>query len=142
MGGGDHADIHGSGLRCAEAQHFALLQYPQQAGLQRHRHVADLVEEQGAGMGGFDQAGLATLARAGEGAFLVTEEFALQQRLGKGRAVDRDEGPGLARAGVVQALGEQLLAGPALAGDQHRRVGLRVALREIQHVAKGGRIAQ
>jgi hypothetical protein len=52
----------------------------------------------------------------------VAEQLALEQRLGDRAAVDRHEGPGGARAEPVDGVGGQLLAGAALAEDQHRRV--------------------
>ena len=54
----------------------------------------------------------------------MAEELGLQQRLGEGGAVDRDEGLAPPRAAVVQRARHQLLAGAALAGDQHGRVAL------------------
>jgi hypothetical protein len=54
----------------------------------------------------------------------VAEQLGLQQRLGEGRAVDGDEGLGPPGAALVQRARHQLLAGAALAGDQHRRVAL------------------
>ena len=45
------------------------------------RHVADLVEEQGAAIGLHDLADGALAARAGEGAVLVAEQLGLDQRL-------------------------------------------------------------
>ncbi|MNN24500.1 hypothetical protein D3C81_1379350 [compost metagenome] len=142
MGGGDHADIHRGRFGSAQAQHFALLQHAQQAGLQRYRHVADLVEEQGAGVCCFDQADLAALARAGEGAFLIAEQFTFQQGLGKGGAVDGHEGCLLAGAGIVQALREQLLAGAAFPGDQHGGVGLGIELRQMHGFPEGWCVPQ
>jgi hypothetical protein len=59
---------------------------------------------------------------AGEGAFLVAEQLTLEQGLGDGRAVDGDEGARAARAQVVDGAGSQLLAGPALAGEEHGSV--------------------
>ena len=63
------------------------------------------------------------LGRAGERALLVAEQLAFQQRLGQGGAVEADERAVLARAGVVDGPGDQLLADAALAADQHRGVG-------------------
>ncbi|MCY1444077.1 hypothetical protein D9M71_605270 [compost metagenome] len=62
MGGRYDSYVDGNRFGAAQAQHLALLQHTQQACLQRHRHVADLVEEQRAAMRHFEQAGLATLA--------------------------------------------------------------------------------
>ena len=82
--------------------------------------IADLVEEQRAAVGDLDQAQLA-LARVGEGAALVAEELALDQRLGDRRAVELDERSARARRAVVQHARDRLLAGAALAGDEHHR---------------------
>jgi hypothetical protein len=97
-----------------------LLQDPQQLGLQRQRQLADLVEEDRAAVGLGEQA-QAIGAGVGERAALVAEQLALDQRLGHRGQVDRDErrlGP---RRVVVDRARDQLLAGAALAGDQHRR---------------------
>ena len=56
---------------------------------------------------------------AREGALLVAEQLAFQQRLGQRRAGDRDEGFGGAVAGVVDRARHQLLARAALALDEH-----------------------
>ena len=65
---------------------------------------------------------------AGEGALLVAEELALEERLGDGRAVDRDERPAPPVRQLVDAPREHLLAGAALAderdGDVFPRDGL------------------
>ena len=60
------------------------------------------------------------LIGSGESAFYVTEEFALQQRLGKCAAVDGDEGFGGARRTNVNRARHQFFTGAALAVDQHR----------------------
>ena len=57
-------------------------------------------------------------SRVGEGAFLVAEQLAFEQRLRDGRAVDCQERLGLAQALVVQRFGDQILAGSVLAFDQ------------------------
>ncbi len=88
-----------------------------------------------------EQTGLAALSRAAEGAFLVAEQLAFQQRLGKRRAVDRHEGAMRAAAGVMDALGQQLLAGAAFAGDEDGRIGQRIALGQAQQLAIGQTVA-
>ncbi len=80
----------GIALAAADALDHALLQEAQQLGLQRQRHVADLVEKQRAAVGELELAGRLP-HRAGEGALLVAEQLALEQRFRDGRAVDRDE---------------------------------------------------
>ena len=56
--------------------------------------------------------------------FDVAEQFAFEQARGQGGAVDLDERPARPWAVVVDRLGQQSLAGAALAADQHgRRAG-------------------
>ena len=56
------------------------------------RHLANLVEEHGAAVGGLEQAAL-LLPRIGERAALVTEQLALEQLLGQRGHRDVDERP-------------------------------------------------
>ena len=60
---------------------------------------------------------------AAEGALLVAEQLAFQQALRQRRAVQRDEGAARAPAEGVDVARQHLLAGAALAGDEH--AGLR-----------------
>jgi hypothetical protein len=71
----------------------------------------------------------------------VPEQLRLEQRLGNGRAVDRDERPVGAVAVRMQRTGEQLLAGPALAAEQHRGLGRRHATQALQYVEQHGVLA-
>ena len=106
----------------AQRHDFALLQHAQQARLQRQRHVANLIQKQGAAIG------LQQLARrpfalgAGEGAFLVAKEFGLDQRLGDGGAVDRHKRRIAALAEVVDGIGQQLFAGAGFTQNQNGNV--------------------
>ena len=123
VGGGDDADIGLDRRAAADRRIFALLQHAQQPGLRLHRHVADLVEEQRAALGLLEAPGGA-LGGAGEGAFLMAEQFALDEVVRDRRHVDGDEGPFLALAVIVQRAGDQLLARAGLAVDQHGEVDL------------------
>jgi len=76
------------------------LQHPQQLGLQRQGHVADLIEQQGTAVGGLEQAHPVAIG-AGEGALAVAKQFALQQVLGERRAVLDDEFFAAAQAAFV-----------------------------------------
>jgi hypothetical protein len=102
--------------------------------------VADLVEEQGAAVGVLDLAdGL--LAGAGEGALLVAEELALEQRVGNGRAVDRHHALAGAGAQLVHGAGEALLAGARGAEEQGRDVrrgDLLHRAADLQHLRADG----
>src|SRR5207253_3183959 len=73
--------------------------------------------------------------RPSEGALHVAKELALEQGLGHRAAVQRDELPSLAGAVVVDGAGRQLLAGPGLAGEEHRHRGLTRLLEEPEDVA-------
>ena len=83
------------------------------------------------------EAALAPIARVREGAALVAEDLALEQRLRHGRAVDRHEGTGRAPRQLVQRAGHQLLAGAGLAVDQHRRGGGRGLLDQAVDILHG-----
>src|SRR6056297_1964260 len=121
IGGADHAHIHGDLVAAAHALHHPLLQESEQLRLQRHGHVADLVQEQRAAAGRLDLAG-GGLVGTGEGALLVAEQLGLEQILRDGRAVDGDETLVLAVAERMQRAGEEFLASAALAEQQHRDV--------------------
>ena len=70
-----HVDRHRLGA--AHRANLIVLQHAQQLDLQPHRHVADLIEQQRAAVGGLEQAFLRA-GRAGEGALLVAEQLRLR----------------------------------------------------------------
>ena len=90
VGRGDDADVDVDRARTAEALDLPLLQHAQQLRLQLERQLADLVEEHGAAVRQLEAADLAGV-RAGEGAALVAEQLALDQRRRQRRAVDDHE---------------------------------------------------
>ena len=96
-----------------------LLHDAQQLGLQRRRQLPDLVEQERPAVGQREGA-LARRDRARERPALVPEQLAARQRRHDRRAVHDDQillpRPLVER---VDELRRQLLAGPALAGDQH-----------------------
>ena len=106
----------------ADRPHLAFLQHAQQLDLQRRRHLADLVEKHRAGVRGLKHA-LRIGDRAGERALDVAEQLGLEQRFGQRAAVDGHERPARAVAVLMNRARDQLLAGAALADDQHRGVG-------------------
>jgi hypothetical protein len=65
-------------------------------------HLGDLVEQKAAPVRAFETA-FAPAIRAGEGAALVAKQFAFDQGLRNGRAIDGDEGPVTARFPEVAA---------------------------------------
>ena len=86
------------------------------------RHVADFVQEQRAAIGLLQLADL-VFQRAGEAALAMAEQLAFDQLFGNRRAVHFDEGLAGARAGGVNRVRDQFLAGAALAENQHAAVG-------------------
>ena len=128
------------GLLRADPGDLAIFDRAQQPVLRRARQRGELVEEQGAAVGLLEAAG-AGLGRAGEGAGLVAEQLGLDQGLGQRRAVHHDQRPVPAGGKMVEALGDQLLAGAALADHQHRPVERRGAARALDRVEEGRGLA-
>ena len=140
VGGGDHAHVDRLLGAPAQPPETAFLEDAEQLHLRRRRHLADLVEEQGAAIRQLETP-LPPIRRAGEGALLVTEDFALEQRLGNRGAVDRDERKAGARAQLMDGLRDELLAGARFAGDEHRRRGRRGLLDHLVDLAHLGAVA-
>ena len=84
MRGADHAHVDGERFVFANAADFATFQQAQQLGLHRLGQFADLVQEQRAAVGHFEQAD-AVLVGAGEAAFAMAEQFAFDQAFGQVR---------------------------------------------------------
>ena len=119
--------------RAADTFEAPFLERAQDLGLQRERQIADFVEEERPAVRHLELAGLARHG-AGESALFVAEELGLEERLGNRRAIDGDKRRLGSRAERVQRAGEELLAGPALALEQHRRVGRRRLLEAREHL--------
>ena len=102
---------------------LALLEHPEQHGLEARREVRHLVEEEGAPPGGLDGPGAVPVC-VREGALGVPEEFGLQDPLCKGGTIHRDQGAGAAGS-PMHLLGCQFLAAPRRAQDEHRQVRVR-----------------
>jgi len=117
VAGRQHAHVDPHRARAADAHELPLLQHAQELRLRAEVHLADLVEQERAAVRQLELAALA-LVRPGEGALLVAEQLALDERLGNRRAVERDERAGPARRVVVDRLGDELLADAALPEDE------------------------
>ncbi len=108
----------------------------QELRLELERQLADLVEEHGAAVGGLEGAD-ALAIRAREGAAHVPEELALDEVRRDRAAVDDDErlvGP---RPALEDLRRDELLAGAALALDEHVDVARRDLLEEGEELAHG-----
>ena len=112
---GDHAHVDLPGAAGPYPDDLSDFENAQELGLHGQRQFTDLVEEDGAALGGFEVAG-SCLDRSREGPLLVTEKFGLGQALGNGGAVDGDERLVLAVAVEMDGAGDPFLAG---AGGSH-----------------------
>jgi hypothetical protein len=116
----DHPSVDLPRHVVAETQDLSLLQHAQELDLHRRAHLADLVEEDGSAAGDLEETG-AIAVGIGERSAPVAEQLALQEGLGQGRAVERDERELGPRALGVDAARDQLLACPRLALEKDRR---------------------
>src|SRR5690606_36068127 len=111
---------------------------PQELGLEVDVELADLVEEDRAARGLLEAA--AVLAdRAGERALLVAEQRRLDEITRDRATVEDDERLVTARRGVVDAPGDELLAGAGLAGDEAGQIARRDLLEGREDLAHTGR---
>ena len=140
MGGGDDAHVDLDLAAAADALHRALLEHAQQLHLHVGRHVADLVEEQGAAIGLLELA-LVLGVGAGERALFVAEQLGFEQFARDRAAIDRDERLAGAAALGVDGAGDDFLAAAARAGQQHRGVARRDLADEAPEARHRGRIA-
>ena len=134
---GHHADVDASGAILADSTDLAGFERAQQLGLHHRAHLADLVEEKRASVGGLDETE-AALGRAGERAALMTEQLALEERVRDRAAIDDDEWLLAACRQAVDQPGHQLLAGSALALNQHGGIGRRHTLHASEQRAHAG----
>src|SRR5512143_2026425 len=123
VGGGDEPDVDLAALVAAHGTDDLVFDDPEQFGLERQAHVADLVEEDGAALGFLEDAFLGGDG-AGECAAHVAEQLGLKQRLGDGGAVDGYKGHVPAGAVVVDDPGKELFAGPGLAKQKDAAPGI------------------
>src|SRR5207249_535383 len=83
-------DVHLHGSRGPDRMYLRFLERSQQRGLALLGEIGDLVEEERPLIRGPDEAG-SVLVRAGERAFPVPEQLALDECLRQPAAIDRDE---------------------------------------------------
>src|SRR6185295_3769609 len=138
---GDDPDVHAARPRAAHRLELALLQDAKKLSLELERKLANLVEEDGPPVRK-REAALATGGGTGEGAALVAEELALDQRGGDGCAVHLHQRLVPAAAALVDGPGEELLPGPGLAEDEHRRVRRRDLAHLGERVEERGAVSE
>ena len=131
VGRGDDAHVHPQFGLGADRLHAPVLEHAKEARLQVGAHLADLVEQQRPAIRGLEMP-LAVAQGAGEGAAAVSEQLRFEEVARQGRAVDRDERAGFARALAVDQPGEDLFPGSGFGLDQHRDVRARGTERQIE----------
>src|SRR5690554_3258570 len=90
VSGGNNAHIHSDRYVSTNAVELTIGQYPQQPRLGLGGHIANFIQEQRAAVG-LLKASLATGHRAGKGAFLMAEQFRLDQITGDCRHIKRNK---------------------------------------------------
>jgi len=116
VGGGDDAYVDLACLQRADALDFLVLEGAEELGLCGGGHIADFVEEEGAFVGGFEEAWFIAVG-AGEGATNVPEEFALKEGFNDGGAVE-DDVLALDFAAGVEGAGDEIFAGAGRSLDK------------------------
>jgi hypothetical protein len=136
MGGCHQARIRPDRLVAAEPLELALLDQAEDLRLDLERQLPNLVEEDGAVLGGLE-APNPPARRTRERALLVAHQLALEEVRRDGSAVRLHErAPALAPE--VDGAGDKLLAGPSLSDDEDRRVGARDDLDLLQNPSQAG----
>ena len=132
VGGREHAHVDLDLAVAAQPGELAILEDVEELGLERRRHLADLVQHDRAALGELELAD-ACRAGAGEGAALVAEQLAFEEVGRQRRAVDLHERLGPPRRPPVQLARDHFLADAALAAQQHADVRVGEALDHRQH---------
>ncbi len=109
-------------MRASHSFEYLLLYDSEDFGLGSQAHVPNFIEEESAAVRRVEFA-LASFMSAGERAFLMSEQFTLDQFLGYRRAVDLDHRPVASAAGQVYQACRQLFPGPVLTRDEHGSIG-------------------
>src|SRR5207244_9452594 len=95
-----------------------LLKEPKELHLNRRWKLANLIQEQGATAGCFQESRSLNVS-TGKGAFFVTEQLTLQKAFGNGVTVDRDKRAVLSRTAMMDGRCCHFLASAALSQQEH-----------------------
>ena len=118
VGGGDYPHVYFHLLIAAYRAHFLFLQYAQQLGLHFGRQFSDFVEKDGAPIGRLEESCLRPEG-ARKGPFLISEQFAFNERGDQRATIDGHERAVGERAPEMNGACHQFLPCTAFAGDQH-----------------------
>lgn len=136
VGGRDQPDIDVLPLGAAERLHLMILENAKELRLHGNRHIADFIEQERASVR-FAKASRMIREGAREGAFHMSEELALEQFGGNGRAIDGDKGPVRSRPVSVEGPSHQFFSCPGFPGDQCGHIAGRCKPDLLLHLAHG-----
>src|SRR5206468_1531994 len=122
VGGGHGAHVDTDRSMATDALEGMAFEHAEKFRLRPRAHLADLIQKNGAMVGGLKLADL-LFGSACERALFVAKQFALQKGFRKSGAVQADERPLFARAGVMHGTGHQLLAHAAFTPNKNCGVG-------------------
>ena len=131
------AHIHIDDLVAAHAHDFPFLEDTEQLDLHGLAHSLHLIQEQGSLVGKFEQSRPPALARPGECALLISEQFAFQQILRHGSHIDCHKGAVAAPGCQMDRMGKQFLSCPSLPNQKHRGFRYRHLLQYLFCLADG-----
>src|SRR5215469_8873752 len=117
----NHARLDPQRFDAADPGELALLEHAQKLGLKLERKVADFIEEDGSGVGHFEFASSSLVCTCERTTFMA-EQLALQQALRNRRTIHRHEWRAPAPRLEVNRAGHEILAGAALAEQEHGRI--------------------
>ena len=113
-----HSHIHLARLRTAYGLVFTFLEHTQKLGLQFERQFGNFIKEDSSTMCQLESSGPPGCC-TGKGAPFVTEELALAEGCGNGRAVHADEWLRGSVARLVNGASYQLFTGAGFSGDEN-----------------------
>ena len=137
IGSADHPHVELDGPPSTDPLHLTVLDDPEHLFLHGGRRIRNFVEQQGSAVRTLESADMLAL-RARERPGFVAEQLRVEQRLGERRTVDlhqRSVPPGRE---IVQAGGQQLLAGSTFADQETRPVDGRKARDLLLDLQEGG----
>jgi len=138
--GGHDPNVREDVCPSAEGADSPVLEHPEQLRLERGRHVADLVEEQGSPVGELEEAGPVPVGSR-VGAADRAEHLALEEGFGHGGAVDGEERTVAPAARLVDPPGEELFSGSGLSDQEHGQAGSSCSLQELEKLEQPPRPA-
>ena len=138
----DKTKLRIAGARRTHPSNHPLFQHPQQARLKLQGHVANLIKKDGAHVTRLKNTGTSALHRPGKCALFITKQFAFQQGLGQGCAIECYERTPRPAALCNDGLGDQFFTGTRLTLNEHTAIGGCIPLNELSHLLHGLRLAQ